>query len=551
MATYYPKSWRRALKLFVLFPIAMTIASTAQAQDDFVLAKSAARKLSVVALGGSAWCNADLRLNMVLAPDSPDAANTAQLVHVMNKLKTPITAECRKAQSAEIKIIHMSKNLGTYTATATGGWQFSGTQNIAQPATNPQTNPQDSLTPQSLLKESEPQSSWVFPEETGYSSALLQYLKMNPEGLRDQVTLRWWASHRQPKEYNRVDSQEFQLQSLIDRTSPSLIEAVSTSENGIITITMNVRFEPYNFADSSFSIPISRGSLLLSRGCCTRGDGGISQFVVNIDGMEDLGRLPMDQERAKNFAAKRTSSWGSINRDLILAIKVRVSDDGFTAKEYGNSIGLSGKIESAAFFESPESLTKPIYVVTSEGLRTSREKRESAKAEADRIIEERKMELQRKQLLAQRDELVQRVSGQPMEIKLKNLGTPNTPEIFSDGLDNLYTMRKRAIVSGKAIDSTMLIQADGSGNTDVATEWPGHMLVTINPSAENLSSSKWYIVNGTFAIPREDSSENATFFAKSVYACEKKLCEEVNGAEAMIVDNKLGINKEGAISHVR
>jgi outer membrane protein OmpA-like peptidoglycan-associated protein len=108
--------------------LTLALAGAAQAADaPFVLAQSAAHKLKVFADGGAGWCAAHLKLRMVLDADSPDAGNPAAQIDMLNRLKTPIAADCAKASDADVAVLVVDKAAGTYKATKAGGWVFAAT----------------------------------------------------------------------------------------------------------------------------------------------------------------------------------------------------------------------------------------------------------------------------------------------------------------------------------------------------------------------------------------------------------------------------------------
>lgn len=108
-----------------------------------VLATSKTRKLQVLAEGGTDWCQPSVQLRMVLEPDSPDIGNPAAQIDVMNRMKTPITTDCKTAVAAKLIVIEKGKETGTYTASAAQDWAFSAApvQTAAAPVAKPALAP--------------------------------------------------------------------------------------------------------------------------------------------------------------------------------------------------------------------------------------------------------------------------------------------------------------------------------------------------------------------------------------------------------------------------
>jgi hypothetical protein len=77
----------------------------ARADEAYTLAISKAHKLQILADGGTAWCGQHLSLRMVLDPESPDVGNPRALVGMMNRLKMPISTDCKIATSAALALV--------------------------------------------------------------------------------------------------------------------------------------------------------------------------------------------------------------------------------------------------------------------------------------------------------------------------------------------------------------------------------------------------------------------------------------------------------------
>jgi hypothetical protein len=97
-------------------------AHSAEAEEGFVLAMSAAQHLRVLADGGSDWCKPGLRLRMVLDPDSPALRDPTQQDAMLNRLGALIGRSCPEAVWAEVAVQANGNLLSTRSLDKSKGW---------------------------------------------------------------------------------------------------------------------------------------------------------------------------------------------------------------------------------------------------------------------------------------------------------------------------------------------------------------------------------------------------------------------------------------------
>lgn len=533
----------------------VVVATTPALADETVLAASKARKLQVLADGGAGWCKPTVRLRMVLDPDSPDARNPGSQVEVMNRLKAPITTDCKAATAAELTVVEQGKPTGTYKATADKDWVFAAVPASAPvaapkaepppataaasvsppaPAAPPAVAPQVVTAPPSPAPTSAPPAGPPLPRDVNYASAMIRLVKDNPSLAQDDGLLRCWAAYRFEKEYSQFRNQEFKLQPVLQKARADLAETVAQNDGQRVTAVFNVSFDGYNFDTQQFPISLRMESLNFSRQCYTQSQALPSTLIVKVSDLDAITGLPMESKAAQAFADKRTR-YGSVDRHIAIAVTVKLDNGGFVTGSWGQIVS-TGTLESATIF-ADSNATQPLYWLTPEELEKMRATRAAEKAALAKAEEERKAEQRRQQMLAQREQNIRALSSAPTSVKLANWVSDGQIDYYTK-LNNLRTARAAALVGGKPVMVSMLIQADGSGRNKVDTKWPGKLEVTVAEGQPDLSSSGWYLVRGMLSVPEGDNLPPARLTAQTVYACAQPKCADATEPTA-IVDRKL------------
>ncbi|MBF0325553.1 MAG: DUF4852 domain-containing protein [Alphaproteobacteria bacterium] len=501
---------------------ALSVVAWPALADDAVLATSKAHKLKVIAEGGANWCAPALRLRMELDADSPDIGSPAAQTEMMNRLKTPITNDCKLATSADMIVVEAGKAAGSYQARAAGGWVFVPAPPAAQAkAAVPPSFPS-------------PPSSAVPPTQMDYFDAVARWLRDNPAVADDEGTLRLWASHRYGREYTQVQSQEFKLRPVLDRARTDLADFLKRPQGDTVLVIARTNFGPYDFAARRFPINDIGNQVAYERPCCFNTKLP-SSLVVKLQDIDAVIAMPMGPEAAQAFAERRTQ-YGSVNRTIYLALTVRLESGGFKPNGWGGAVTL-GTVEGVAFYPD-DRLAAPILAVDATEFARWRQARAEQRDEAVRLAAEREAEARRQRLLAQRDQTVRVLASAPISTRLASFigeGDISTRA----RLDNLRAARAAALMAGRAVPASLLVQADVSGRVNVQTRWPGKLTLSVPDSLPAVDPSRWYLVRGLLSVPEGDGLPVATLAVQALYACTQDRCADA-ADPAALVDRKLG-----------
>lgn len=555
---------------FAALVVAGAVGMSAPAMaDDYVLAASKAHKLQVIADGGAAsWCGQTLKLRMILEADSPDVGNPAAQLEVMNRLKTPITTDCKAASSADLTVTDPGKPNTSYRATALGGWVFApvavapvavapaapAAPIALAPALAPAPAPTPAPAPapeaavpasaESVASASAPAAQalapppkvTVKPQDMDYWTGLLRWVHDNPGLEQDDKVLRLWAFHRYPNEYRSVSNQEFKLQALVQRAKEDLTTSLTQQSLDLVTVAVQTRFGSYDFTNQRFPLSLDDvQNISYSRPCCSF-EKAPSTFVVQLEGLSNLIGLPMPPAVAQSFTERRTR-WGNVDRSLYLAVTVKLNEGGFQTDRWETATAV-GTINSVTIY-GDEKMTEALLHLSAEDFAKWQEIRDAEAAAAAKAAAEQRAEQQRRQLLAQREQSISVLSSSSSSLRLANFITPGQIN-YRLTLDNLRGARAAALINGKAVPVSMLFQADGSGRNDVPTKWPGLLKVTVPAGQPELASSGWYLVYGQLSVPDGTGLPAAQLMAEQVYACTMTKCADAAIPEA-VVDRKLAI----------
>ena len=585
---------------YILTTVAVFVASIpaafADGQDWYVMATSKVHKLKITAEGGSAWCQQTIHLNMILDGGSPDAGNTADQIAVMNLLKTPITRDCQAAATAELSVSGPGAATGLFRAVASGGWLFSLAPASAA-ATKPQANAApspvepakagaphpslDAVSQQTIqpstaaqLATAVPASTPSVPRDINYASVMLAYVHTNMSLANDPHIIRWWASYRYPNEFQRLWNQEFELHSLLAQAKADLVETLSQNSGQRITVLINTIFQPYNFQTHQFPITLNMSPIYEANATWNVLSKVPQGFFVTIHDQDFVTGIPMETAAAQVFEEKRAGFGNVVDRRITIALTIKLGDLPFTMDSVPPHV--SGTLDSIVFLSG----NKPVYQITSSELEKMRAEREAqqaadAKAEQERLekmraereaqqaaeakAEQERLEkmraereaqqaaeakaeqehlatLRRQQLLAQRQQNIDFLSNSSISTKLANL-ISDGPLDFGVRLNNLRDARGEALISGRALTVSMLVQMAASGRDEVDTKWPGHLQISVPTTQPDLKSSGWYLVRGNLSVPDGDFTSPAQLEAMRIYACTQTQCNEANNS-AFIVDKK-------------
>lgn len=561
-------STRRAMAIALAALGAVGVTASSAAADEYVLAASKTHKLQIIAEGGTAWCTPNLRLRMALETDSPDVGAPASQIEIMNRLKTPITNDCKTAISADLTVIDPGKAASAYKATAVNGWTFAAVApaplaatpkpDDAKPAAIAESKPLAAPLPQQPApQQPAPQQPTPVapspalapvpvlaaspPPTITYFGALVRWLRDNPSLAQDDATLRLWAFHRFSDEYSKVQYQEFKLQPLLQKAQLDLAETMARAEDDQVVVVVATQFGSYDFNGQRFPIAMNASEMSYSKPCCFNATNIPSTFSIKLPDVDIISGLPMDAATAQAFTERRTR-YGSVNRSISIALTVTLDHASFKSDGWGHTVAV-GTLNGAAFY-SDNQLAEPLYRVEASQFATWREAREAEKATAAKAAAERALELRRQQFQARREQNIRSLASASASVKLANFVSDGELNFYTR-LSNLRSARAAALVSGKAEPVIMVVQAESSGRTKVDTTWPGKLEVTVADGQPELKSSEWYLIRGLLTVPDGNSLPAAQLMPQQIYACTQPKCAEATDA-ATIVDRKLAAFQGGA-----
>lgn len=537
--------WGCLVKQLLMPPLALglllSLASMANAAEESRrLAFSGTLKAEVFADGPS-WC-AERAAIRVTAEDKGLFATEGfeALVRRIGSILLP--KECPAASRASV--IGVDKASGAVVwrgeAAASSDWALVATGPASSPAPAATAAP----APVALTSASSVPTSPIPPaapaapvREIGkdYAGLLLLMLRQNATLVQDHGTLSWWAAYRFQREFEQVRYQEFKLQPLLDRAKDDLASAMDRANPDHVTVLYRTQFEAYDFATQQFPITQKITSLSLQPTWCCVNSKLPNSITVDVDGLDAIAGIPMDRASAQSFAEGRTR-YGSIDRSLVIGATLKLAPEGFTSNGWGGTT-VKARLVSAVLYADREgtSVLSRVDERTLAGLFAEREARKAAAARAE---QERQREQERQKMIAQRDQDIRTLASMPVGARLANLLHPGRIE-YGARLDALRNARTDALLQGKPVAVSMLIQAGAGGRTAVDTKWPGKLQVTVPGGGPELQSDGWYVVRGLLDMPdRDNALAPATLEATAVHACGKAECADAADA-AFIVDHKL------------
>jgi hypothetical protein len=523
----------------IVFAGVLALATVPAYANDTVLATSKSHKLQVFADGGATWCAPTLRLRMVLEADSPDAGNPGAQLELMNRLKTPITSDCKAASAAELTVIEQGRSTGIYKAAAAAGWVFAAApaasvpQPVVTQAPTPSA-PQGPASPPPVVQAPQPAMP-AAPQaaELDYFEALARVLRDNPALAQDDSTIRLWASHRYEREYSQLQHQEFKLQPVLQRARADFADYLARPRGNVVTIATRAYFRTYDFNARRFPIDDLGTQVSYQKPCCVSVKVP-TNFVVKLQDLDAVTGLPMDPAEAQALAERRTR-YGSINRTIYLALTVRLEAGGFKGDGWGSSTIL-GTVEGVTFYPD-DRLLEPILTIGAEEFARWRANRAAELAEAARLAEQREAEQHRQRWLAQREQNIRALSGAPSSVRLANYISDGDLSLYTR-LSDLRSARAAALMSGKPVPVAMLVQSDGAGRSKVASKWPGKLELTVADPLPELAASQWYLVRGLLSVPEAEGLPPAQLTAQAIHICAQPKCADV-ADPAVIIDRKL------------
>lgn len=511
------------------------------------------------------WCREDAALSVLLTPQ----LTYVQVGQALHTIGAQFAKECKLAVSAKVAAYNPDRSVAgpSVTITKDNNWlpapaapavpppaaptaAQAPTQPTAQaaavvpppvaaPTANTQVGQPVQLVP--AAHASEPAAAPAvapspqavpLPRDLDYWSGMLRAVRANPALLEDNTALRLWAFHRFQSEYQQVQNQEFKLQPVLDRAKKDLTDTMAQTDPDHITVVLNNNFGTYDFNKQIFPVTVG-WQININRPCCFNG-GPPANFVVNLSDAEAVTGLPMGPDEAQAFTLRRTR-FGYVNRNIFISLTIRLDQTGFQSDGWGNAAAV-GTIDGIGFY-ADDHLKEPLYTVGSEEFAKWREAKAAEQAAAEKEKAKQEAEMRHQRAIVLRDQTIHSLSNTSTSVRLANFISAGDINYFNR-LNNLREARASALISGKAVAVTMLLQADSSGRRQVAATWPAKLEVTLAEGLPDLKSSGWYLVRGLLNVPDNGMLPPAQIMAQEVYACTQPKCAEAADATA-IVDRKL------------
>lgn len=538
--------------------LTLMLVTSARAEEYWTLAKSQKFMLEILAEGGKAWCAPQLKLRAALKPESPARSDAQLLVGILNRLKAPIENDCRSAVTAVLDVVAEGQRVGTYQATAANGWTFAavpseakspapaaiahneGAPATAPPAVSPEPTPPAGKTATAPadtdLKAAQPEIG------QGYAGVLAHFVRANPAYAEDPHVIRWWAGHRFNNEFRRAANQEFQLAPLLDKARSDLRACLTAWDKDRMVLLVQGEMGAYNFEKQEFPVTFfawrNDAVHLTLPWHNTESSASLPRvFTIRGDALNDLARIPLQKDSAQAFLQQRTR-YGSVDRSIQAKVYLDVRQVQFSNEEDSDSVIIvdAAKVHRIEFFPDKKS-ENPFATLETLAIETRRAEKAAEKEAHEKArlaqLEEQKLQ----QLLEQKEHFMQMLSHESESVRFSNFISDDT-ELFRQPLHSLRSARAHALLANKPTPVRMLVQADGSGTANVATNWPGLLLVSVPEGHPGLERSKWYLLAGTLSVPQGDDLPPALLRADRVYQCEQPECKEA-GDPATIVERKL------------
>lgn len=540
----------------VILAAAFVLAAFPAMAEDQVLAVSKSHRLQVLAEGGAAWCNPTVRLRMVLEADSPDLGNSSAQAQMMSRLKTPIVTDCKVANGAEVTVFEGGKVSGTFKGGDASGWVFAPVIASAPVTVAPvvapapvapvpavpsaavvSAPPAPVVAPPVPPQAAPPVSPTVVPQpeasQIDYFDTLARWLHDNPALAQDESTIRLWAAHRFGREYSSVQNQEFKVQPVLQKARVDFAQFLEKPRGDVVLIVSRAFFGAYDFEKRRFPIKDLGNQMSYTMPCC-QSVKVPSSFVVKLQEQDAIRGLPMEASEAQAFAERRTR-YGSVNRTIYLALSVRLDKAGFKSDGWGGPTTL-GTVEAVTFYPDDD-LTQPILTVSAADFAKWREARVLEREEVARQVAEREAEVRRQRLMAQRENFIGAMAKASSSVRLANFISDGDINLYRR-LDNVRAARSAALLSGKAVPVSLLVQSDGSGRSGVVTSWPGKLELNLPETLPAMTSSQWYLVRGLLSVPETEGVGNAQVAVLAAHACTQAKCVDATDPAA-VIDHKL------------
>jgi hypothetical protein len=552
--------------------------STSTSPYRLAFSQKLAAEVFAVPNSGGSWCGSAVNLKVSLSNGSPllSPVVKADRAAFAAKLGTVLAQECPAATAATVRFVTgpaQSQVDSQAMARGPSGWaSVAMTSPAAAPSAQP-APPSPPAAPAAAASIATPPQPEAKPNTLqvgrGYIGLLVKVLRDDPNLANSDAALRYWAQLKFPREYAPLQNQEFALQPLLAKAKADMQQTIADSDPDRIETHIPAQFQTYDFSAHRFPVALSfwlPGQQINLEAPCCPPQGLPGEFRMTVSGLDALNGFPMDEDAAKNFEQRRTR-YNSVDRNIWLVATVKVAPGPLTKGSY-NSTPVDVTFVGGTFY-GDEKCTQQVYTLdetevareaaakaaakaaaeAAENARLAEAQRQqmaaqaevqrqqlAAQAAAQREEQAREAEAQHQQMAAQRDSYIQQLRSSSDSVKLANFILPG-PVDTSAHLDSLRAARTAALISGHAVDVTMLVQTYSSGSEGVATKWPGHLTVT-TLNGQSLKSSSWYIVRGSLTVPEGDDLPDANLAAAAIYACQKDQCADATDAAA-IVDHKL------------
>ena len=386
---------------------------------------------------------------------------------------------------------------------------------------------------------------FVTPRDTGYPSVVVALANQHAELLGDQAVLRYWAQYRFGNQYNRVAGQEFKLQPLLAQARQDLQATASATPARTVIISAATTFGEYDFTRHLFPVQIGGDQFQIYQSpCCQQSDNLPRNITLHASGLDAIDSLPMSSEDAQHFVEGRTR-YGSVDRQLTLLVTVSLDKTGIPPGDTGQPAQGTVVSVDAVGGRRLETL---VYRYTALQLATLRDARAAHDAQVARAAEAQRQaqvreaarqqaDIERQQMASQSQYMLGNLQSEPAAARLRNFMMPGA-SIGGSGLDNLRDARGEALLSGRSISVIMLVHADSSGTSGIATSWPGHLAISAPAGARSIASGGWYLVSGQLSVPQGEDLPDAQLRAETMFACARDECADA-AEPAAIVKHKL------------
>ena len=334
-----------------------------------------------------------------------------------------------------------------------------------------------------------------------------------------------WAKHFMAREYSAAYGNEFRTHDVEQQARADLARVAGQMGAGNLLANLTLRLGEYDFAQSSFPVVLNGNILSVNSECDLSAAQLPDRASFKLGDSNQTFRVAMTSGQAEQFLKQRTR-YGYIDRSVPVSLTFHVPAEQLAGLTAAHADVVPAELTDVKIYAAPnrETLLADIGPEALSALRKAQEAEKAARiareaaqqrAESLRMLTEHVQSANRSEKLAM---WVGQGSG--------GFGLPQ--------LDNIRNVRIRVAQSGQPQQSILLVQANGSGRTQVPTRWPGKLDLTVPEGQPALASGTWYIVRGLVTVADTGDFPAAEMSVQVAHACTQDACHDAEDPQALL-----------------